>query len=114
MITDRVIKEIYKKYGKPAKNQADLNLNHYIEMLSPLHPIEATDKEVIFQNQEEFSPFRRFLIRSLNAILEFDRQVAFVFANHILFLSKDSDDMRVHMRPFENSNNIFKRMFARE
>lgn len=112
MITDRVIKEIYKKYGKPAKNLDELQLERYVDMLSPQHHIKVNDKEVIFEDQEEFSPFRRFLLRSLNAVLEFDRQVAFVFRNHILFLSKDSDDMRVHMRPCEDRRNILQRLFA--
>lgn len=112
MITDRVIKEIYKKYGKPAKSLDELQLEHYVDMLSPQHHIKVNDKEVIFEDQEEFSPFRRFLLRSLNAVLEFDRQVAFVFRNHILFLSKDSDDMRVHMRPCEDRRNILQRLFA--
>ncbi len=113
MITDRVIKEIYKKYNKPAKNTGDLHIDHYAGMLAANHNIKFTDREVIFEDQEEFSPFRRFLLRSLNAILEFDRHVAFVFSNHILFLSKDSDDMRVHMRPCEKPQNLFSRIFAR-
>ena len=113
MITDRVIKEIYKKYNKAAKNPEDLHIDHFIEMLAPYHHIRVNGNEVIFEDQEEFSPFRRFLLRGLNGILEFDRQVAFVFRNHILFLGKDSDDMRVHMRPCEERSNIFSRIFAR-
>ena len=113
MITDRVIKEIYKKYNKPAGSPDQLKLNHYVDMLSPHHHIRVTGNEVIFEDQEEFSPFRRFLLRSLNAILEFDRQVAFVFRNHILFLSKDSDDMRVHMRPCQDKQKLLPRLFAR-
>lgn len=112
MITDRVIKEIYKKYNKEVKNPQDLRLDHYIKMLAPHHHIRIDNNEVNFEDQEEFSPFRRFLLRSLYGILEFDRQIAFVFRNHILFLSKDSDDMRVHMRPFQEKGNIFKRLFA--
>lgn len=112
MITDRVIKEIYRKYNKEVKNPEDLRLDYYIEMLSPYHKLHKDSKEVVFDNQEEFSPFRRFLIRGLYGVLEFDRQVAFVFRNHILFLSKDSDEMRVHMRPFQEKKNIFQRMFA--
>ncbi|MBD5278545.1 MAG: hypothetical protein HDS32_04835 [Bacteroides sp.] len=113
MINDSVIKEIYKKYNKAVKNPEDLRINHFIDMLVPHHHIKVSGNEVIFEDQEEFSPFRRFLLRGLNGILEFDRHVAFVFRNHILFLSKDSDDMRVHMRPCESHKNIFQRMFAR-
>lgn len=113
MITDRVIKEIYRKYNKPAKNAANLDIDRYIGILAPFHNIRTNGKEVIFEDQEEFSPFRRILLRSLNAILEFDRHVAFVFQNHILFLSKESDDMRIHMRPCERRENIFQKIFAR-
>lgn len=112
MITDRVIKEIYKKYNKAVKSQEDLNLDHYVKILAPFHHITVGNGEVIFDDQEEFSPFRRFLIRGLFGIIEFDHQVAFVFKNHIIFLSKNSDDMRVHMRPLHENKNIFQRLFA--
>lgn len=111
MITDRVIKEIYKKYNKAAKSPEDLNLNYFINLLKPNHRIKVDRNEVIFEDQEEFSPFRRFLLRSLNGILEFDRQVAFVFQNHILFLGKESDEMRIHMRPFEEKKSFLRRLF---
>ena len=112
MITNSVIKEIYRKYNKSAMKPEELQLDRYIDMLSPTHHISLSGDEVIFEDQEEFSPFRRFLLRSLNGILEFDRQVAFVFRNHILFLGKDSDEMRVHIRPFEEKKNFLQRMFA--
>lgn len=112
MITNRVIKEIYKKYNKEVKNPEDLNLKYFIDILAPHHKIKLADNEVIFEDQEEFNPFRRFLIRGLYGILEFDRQVAFVFRNHILFLGKDSDAMNVHMRPFQEKRNILQRLFA--
>lgn len=91
MITDSVIKEIYKKYSKAAKNPDDLRLDYFIDLLAPNHNIRVDGAEIILEDQEEFNPFRRFLIRGLHAVLEFDRQVAFVFRNHILFLGKDSD-----------------------
>lgn len=112
MITDRVIKEIYKKYNKEVKNADTLNIKHYLDMLSAHHQIRLDGNEVIFENQEEFSPFRRFLIRALYGIIEFDRHVAFVFRNHILFLGKDNAEMRVHMRPLQDKRNIFQRIFA--
>lgn len=112
MITDSVIKEIYKKYSKAAKNPDDLRLDYFIDLLAPNHNIRVDGAEIILEDQEEFNPFRRFLIRGLHAVLEFDRQVAFVFRNHILFLGKDSDEMRVHMSPVSDRRNIFQRLFA--
>jgi len=112
MITDRVIKEIYRKYNKEVKNPEDLKLDHFINLLAPFHQIRMEDKEVIFEDQEEFSPFRRFLIRGLYGIIEFDQQIAFVFRNHIIFLNKNSKDMWVHMRHLQEKKNIFQRLFS--
>lgn len=112
MITDRVIKEIYRKYSKPQNKPEDLKLKYFVDLLSPNHDIKLEDNEVIFEDQEEFSPFRRFLIRSLHGVLEFDKQVAFVFRNHILFLNKNTDEMRVHMKTYERKN-LLGRIFSR-
>ncbi|MDE7180264.1 MAG: hypothetical protein K2N88_03600 [Muribaculaceae bacterium] len=99
MITEEVIKEIYKNYKKPCKNKEELNLPYFVALLSPHHTIRLEDDEVIVESIEEFSPFKRFLIRGLYAVLEFDRNVAFVFQTHIIFFSKKDDTMSVHFRP---------------
>ncbi|MDE5888027.1 MAG: hypothetical protein K2J48_02595 [Muribaculaceae bacterium] len=112
MITDSVIKEIYKKFGKPHKRREDLRLDYFLPMLQTHHSIESDDFEIILNDLEEFNPFRRFLIRSMNAVLEFDKMVAFVFRDHILFLGKEDGQMRVHMRP-EEKKSFFGRIFGR-
>ena len=99
MITDSVIKEIYKKFGKPHKNREELRLEYFRNILTANHNIKFFDDEIILEDLEEFNPFRRFLIRSLTAVLEFDRMIAFVFQNHILFLGKEDNQMRVHIKP---------------
>lgn len=114
MITDRVIKEIYKKFGKSSVQPKDVRLTHYIDMLAPTHHMRISGDMVIFEDQEESNPFRKFLLRSLNGIIEFDRQVAFVFRTHIMFLGKDSDDMRIHFKPIEEKHNIFRRLLAKD
>ena len=86
MINEAVINEIYKKFNKPHKNAADLKLDYYIPILSAHHSIENNGFEITLRDVDEYSPFRQFLVRSLNAVLEFDKLIAFVFRNHILFL----------------------------
>lgn len=99
MITDNVIKEIYKKFSKPHKNREELRLDYFMNILLKNHNVRLDDDEIILDDLEEFNPFRRFLIRSLNAVLEFDKMIAFVFRNHILFFGKDDNQMRVHIKP---------------
>lgn len=111
MITDKVIKEIYRKFTKPHSKREDLNLDHFTEVLKH-HNIRVTGDEIIMDNLEEYNPFKRFLLRSVNAILEFDRMVAIVFANHIIFLGKEDNQMRIHMKP-ERQDNFFNRLLGR-
>ncbi len=113
MITDEVIKEIYRKFSKPHKDVRELKLDYFAELLSEHHSLTITDDEVVINDVEDFSPFKRFLIRSLNAVLEFDKNVAFVFRGHILFLSKESPEMRIHIKP-ERKRSIFDRLFGSE
>lgn len=113
MITDSTIREIYKKFSKPHKRREELQLDYFIPMLRHHHSIKMDENEIILEYLEEFNPFRRFLIRSLNAVLEFDKIVAFVFRSHILFLGKEDDLMRVHMRP-EPQKSFFGKLFGRD
>lgn len=111
MINENVINEIYKKFRKPHKNPEDLRLDYFIPILSEHHNIENDGFEIVITDLEEYNPFRRFLIRSLNAVLEFDKMIAFVFRNHILFLGKEDNQMRVHIKP-EEKPSLFKRIFG--
>lgn len=113
MITQEVISEIYKNYNKPCKNEDELNLPYFVELLSPFHKLSLLDDEVIVEGLDEFSPFKRFLKRGLFAVLEFDRNVAFVFKAHILFFSKLDKNLSVHFRPAEKRS-FLDRLFGKD
>lgn len=108
MINDQVINEIYRKFSSPHKKIEDLNLDYFIPLLQEHHSIEKNDSgiisEIVIKDLDEYNPFRRFLVRSLNAVLEFDKMIAFVFKNHILFLGKESNQMRVHIKPMKKKS----------
>lgn len=112
MITNSVIEEIYKKFKKPQRKPEELNLDYILPILQKHHSIKQFDDEIIIEDLEEFNPFRRFLIRSLTAVLEFDKRIAFVFMNHILFFGKEDNEMRVHIKP-EKPKSFFSRLFGR-
>lgn len=113
MITQEVIKEIYKKYSKPPKHREELNIPYFVELLKPYHDLQADDMEVVVGNIDESSPFKRFLIRGLHAILEFDHNVAFVFRDHILFFSKEGGQLNVNFKPMDKSN-FLGRLFGKD
>ncbi|MDE6247183.1 MAG: hypothetical protein K2M41_05005 [Muribaculaceae bacterium] len=120
MITDEVIREIYKTNKKPPKDLNDLNLQDALLTLKNYHNLtldseDLSKAEIVLNDLEEFNPFRRFLVRSLHAVLEFDKMMAFVFAHHILFLGKNDNQLRVHFRPEEEEEkpSLFNRIFGR-
>ncbi len=78
---------------------AELGIDGYLSILTEHHHIVSDDMEVVVEDLEEFNPFRMFLKRSIYGILEFDRVIAFVFRSHILFFGKDSNQLRVHIKP---------------
>lgn len=112
MVDEKVIQEIYKKYSKPHKNHADLRLDYFLPILEEHHAIENDGFEIVLKDVEEYNPFRRFLIRSLNAVLEFDKLIAFVFRTHILFMGKEDNQLHVHIKP-EKPASIFSRIFGK-
>ena len=111
MVTKDVIKEIYKKYSSPPKNVEELQLPFYIDMLKEHHHLEIDGDEIINTSLDEFNPFRRFLLRRLTAILDFDKVVAFAFNKHIIFFDKHSNDMHVHFKPEKQS--FLSRLFGK-
>ena len=113
MITDDVIKEIYRKFNRERKPEEELRIGYFADLLEPYHQIKEQDNEIIIENLEEYNPYRRFLKRRLNTILAFDKTVAFVFCNHILLFDKDGSDMRVHFRP-EEPKSLWSRLFGRK
>lgn len=112
MVTEEVIKEIYKKYRKPPKERSELELGRFLPIIEEHHDITCDDMECVLNGLEEFNPFRRFLWRGVHAILEFEKVIAIVFKNHILFLGKDDNSLRVHFKP-EDKGNIFSRIFGK-
>lgn len=119
MISNEVIKEIYRTNPKPPKRLEDLEIFNALDLLRDNHHIAIDSDElkptteIIIEDLEDSNPFRRFLLRSLHAVLEFDKMVAFVFQNHILFLGKYDNQLRVHFKPEpEKKPGLWSRIFG--
>ena len=118
MITKEVIRDIYKEYSRPTENLEDLQIPRYLRMLKPHHNLSFDGDELIFEDMEDFNPFRRILVKNMHTILEFNRYIAFVFPNHILFLGKRTPELHVHFKPDNGDEekakkkSLFKRLFS--
>ena len=118
MITKEVIRDIYKQYKHPAESEDELRLPYFLKLLGAHHHLKHENDELIFEDMEDFNPFRRILVRNLHAVLEFNKMVAFVFPNHILFLGKRSPELSVHFKPEDapdgepKKKGFFNRLFG--
>lgn len=111
-ITADVIKEIYKKCKKDPESVEALNIPYFIDLLKEHHSIRQIDDELMIDSFDEFNPFRRFLIRSIRDIIEFDREVAIVCRSHIIFLNKYDGEASIHMKPETEKRGFFERLFG--
>lgn len=99
MITKEVINNIYKqcKSSRP-KSPADLNLPLLFEYAIENHGIFFDEDNLIIESVGQSSPFYTLELSRILDILEFERHIAIVLPNAILFLNKADNGVHVHLR----------------
>lgn len=108
MVTKAVIKELYKKFKEPPEDVGILNLSYFMELLKEHHPMRIDGGEIVVENVDEYSPFRRMLIKRLTGVMEFNKYVAFVMQEHILFFEKRGKGILLHLIPTKKKSCIKK------
>lgn len=103
MITQDVIKEIYKKYSKRPSSIDDLNMPPLFESVHPAHGISIDDDRMIIRSLPQNSIFHSIPLKNINAIVEFEDVVAIVLHSSIIFLNKEDNRSFVHFKPLEPS-----------
>ena len=103
MITQEVIKEIYKKYSKRPASTDELNIPPLFEAAHPSHGIQIDEDKLVINSLPPTSIFRTIPLRNINAILEFESHVAIVLHSSIVFLSKVDKHTYVNFKPLERS-----------
>lgn len=99
MITNKAINEIYKKYSRRPKSVDELNIALLFEAAHKDHAISVDGSNLIIKSQEPWSPFHTISLDRVHAILDFEKTVAVVLHSSIIFISKESDEVHVHLKP---------------
>ena len=102
MITRPVIQTLYKKYNKLPKSPDCLDMPLLFDYAAEHHNIEI-DMEgpleaLIINSITPDSPFHRIPLERIHAIVPFEEWVAVVLHSSIIFLSKTSPKVSVHLR----------------
>lgn len=115
MITDDVIKEVYRRFDSPSESSSNLNIDYFMEILSPKYNIEIDGDKLIVNDLGE-NAFKVVLLKAINTIIEFDRFVAIVLRNHIIFFDKHQKNVNIHFRYDDMEDkpktNWLKRLFC--
>lgn len=101
MITEKTINEIYKKYSKLPESPDDLNIFLLFEGVHPDHEIMFEGNDIVINSVSPSSPFHRISLNRVNAIIEFEENVAIVLHSSIIFLSKKDNKVSIHVKQFK-------------
>lgn len=101
MITQEVIKEIYKKYKKRPASPDELNMPPLFEAAHPSHDIRIDDEKLVINGMAPSSIFRAIPLKNIHAILEFESHIAVVLHSSIIFLSKADNGIFINFKPLE-------------
>lgn len=101
MITKKTIDEIYKKYSKRPESTDDLNIFLLFEGAHPDHEIMFEGNDIVLNSVNPSSPFHRINLNNVNAIIEFEENIAIVLHSSIIFLSKKDNKVSIHIKQFK-------------
>ena len=113
MITKKIINKIYRKYNTPVGEDIKPQLDSIIEYLKDKHKIILKNDIVELADLSEDSPFRRIPMYRIYGLVNFERAIAIVLPTCILFLSKESSNINIHIRLpketiIEKIKNVFR------
>ncbi len=99
MITEKVIKRLYKTYRKRPDSADELDIGLLFEHLIENHDISIDDEaHLIINTFPPTSPFHRIALSRIHAIVEFEHKIAIVLNSSIIFLNKNDSKTYIHIR----------------
>lgn len=118
MITRKVIQTLYKKYRKLPESPDCLDMALLFDYAGEHHNINidmfGPVDSLIIGSIDSSSPFHRIPLERIHAIVPFEEWVAVVLHSSIIFLSRRTGRVSVHVRTdppsfWERIRNIFSR-----
>lgn len=100
MITNKVIEEIYKRYGKRPKSIDCLDFVLLFDKVGIMHDIivDPDAEEMTIGSLPEDSPFHKLKLRNVHAFIDFEEWVAIVLHSAIIFLNKKNTRTSIHLK----------------
>ncbi len=103
MVTKKLIDSIYKKYSSVPASPDELNIGLLFDYAMENHGIVIDENDLYIGSVDPSSPFAILPLDHIHEILEFEKYIAIVLPNSIIFLDKTSSDVNVHIRMEKSS-----------
>ncbi len=101
MISKKAVEQIYKQYNKLPESPDCLDIILLFEGADPSHGIEIDGNDIIINSVEPWSPFNKIPLDRVYGIIDFEETVGIVLHSSIIFLSKRSNEVNVHLKQLE-------------
>jgi len=99
MITEKLIRSLYKTYKKCPESADELDIGLLFEDNIKHHVIEIDNEaHLIINSISKDSPFHCLSLNRIHAIVEFEHSVAIVLHSSIIFLNKHDIKSNIHIR----------------
>lgn len=107
MITREVINALYKQYSKQPESADCLDMALLFDAAAANHGIrvdmDGVFDELVIESIEATSPFHRLPMSHIHAIVPFEEWVAIALNSSIIFLNRNSSEVKVHIRDEKGS-----------
>ena len=103
MVNKDVIKTLYRQYARPPKSPDELNIGVLFDSAIDNHGIFIDEDALYIGSVDPRSPFATIPLGNINAIVEFEKQLAIVLHSAIVFLHKEKPDVNIHLKLQEES-----------
>lgn len=100
MITNEIIKEIYKQYDKKPKSMDCLDFALLFDKVGVLHNIlvDPDTQTLTIDSIPEDSPFHQVALKNIYAFVPFEQWVAIVLHSSIIFLNTKRPITSIHIK----------------
>lgn len=100
MISKEVISTMYRKYKRRPKSPDYLDFALLFDHVAELHNIsvDLEHDELVIRSIDPASPFHRLPLSRIHAIVPFEEWIAVVLPAAIIFLSKKSSQVQIHLK----------------
>ena len=109
MINKQIIRSIYHRYRKRPESPDCLDIPLLFDSVSKYHKIafemDGFEDSIVINSIGLDSPFHRIALARIHAIIPFKEWVAIVLHSSIIFLSRNSNKVGIHLR-LDNPNRM--------